>query len=202
MPVLLKMETDQLVSKKSFEMFSKNISWFNVFILILGAILFVAIVEKIIVSFTNILVKSKKDLLENEIKLKLFEKMEFMEVGRTMSSRYKYISSLVGSEFWKFSNRIINIPSNGLQFFIQIIWITAIYSYFNIILLFIVIISSLFWYFISIASRKLMGKYEINWKLDIWREFSKHNNLFLYHFSDLAISWWVSSTIKKYGIAK
>ncbi len=199
MPVLLKMETDQLVSKKSFEMFSTNISWFNVFILILGAILLVAIIEKIIVSFTNILVKSKKDLLGNEIKLKLFEKMEFMEVGRTMSSRYKYISSIVGSDFLKFSNRIINIPSNGLQFFIQIIWITAIYSYFNIILLFIVIISSLFWYFISSTSKKLMGKYEMNRKFSIWRELSKYNGLFLYHFSDLAISWWVSSTIKKYN---
>jgi hypothetical protein len=80
MPVLLKWETDQLVEKNSLNIFSNNLSSFDVFIFILIIIFIVTLIERFISSITNIFLKSKEDLLQNETQLELFKKMENMEV--------------------------------------------------------------------------------------------------------------------------
>jgi hypothetical protein len=125
--------------------------------------------------------------------------MKNMEIGLSMNSRYKYISDIVDSDFPSLSERIIWLPKNVIELIIQIIWMTAIYAYFDIRLLLLVIISSIIWYFIERFSRKVSKKYEIEWKFSLWRQIWKYSNLFLHKFSELAISGWLSSTIKSYA---
>jgi hypothetical protein len=80
MPVLLKLETDQLIEKANFNIFSNKFSPFEFFILILLIIFIVTIIERIISSITDIFLRSKEELLLNETQLELFKKMENMEV--------------------------------------------------------------------------------------------------------------------------
>lgn len=198
-PILLKIETDQLVSKNSLNIFWTNLDWFKVFVLILWVILLVEIIERFLSSIASIFTNSKKDLMKNEIQFNLFSKMENMEIGRSMNSRYKYISNIVEDNFPSISERIISLPHSSIEFIIQLVWITAIYAYFNFTLLLIVVISALIWYWIDIIARKLSQKYEIDWKFTLWRQIYKYSNLFLYNFSNLAISWWLKSTLNDYS---
>lgn len=198
MPLLLKLETDQLVAKHSYTFFSQTLSPFEVFVVILGVILFVDIFQTLLSSLTNIFAQSKEDLLKNEIQLQLFEKMQHMEVGRTMSSRYKYISSIVESDFPSISRRIIDLPGGTLDFLIKFFWFTAMYIYFDTTLLLVVVASSIIGYLIEIFARKVRAKYDIDWKFTLGRQVRKYSNLFLYQFSQLAVSGGLISTLQSY----
>lgn len=198
MPVLLKMETDQLVSKSSSFFGMTNFWAFEIFILILSIILIVNILEKVLTSITEILSKAKNDLLKNDIQLNMFRRMENMEIGRSMNSRYKHISSIVENEFEKLSDQIIKSPKAIIEFFIKIFWISIIYTYFDIKLLFIVLIFSISRYFINEAIRKILKKYEIDWTFSLWKQAWKYSSLFMYRLPELAISGWIKSSLKNY----
>jgi len=86
----------------------------------LSIILIVNILEKVLTSITEILSKAKNDLLKNDIQLNMFRRMENMEIGRSMNSRYKHISSIVENEFEKLSDQIIKSPKAIIEFFIKI----------------------------------------------------------------------------------
>jgi len=200
MPVLLKMETDQLVSKKGEIFWITLFSAFDVFIIILWIMLIVSIIERILNSITWIFTKAKNDLLKNELQLNMFKKMENMEMGRSMNSRYKHISSIVDDEFRSLTDQIMNIPWSLIEFFVKLFWITLIYAYFDIKLLFIVIWFSIFWYFINKIIRKIAKKYEIDWNFSLWRQAWKYSHLFMDKLPELATSWWIKSTLKGYQI--
>lgn len=199
MPVLLKMETDQLVEQKWFDIFGANLWWFEVFLVILWVILLVNIIETVLSSLTQIFSKSKQDLLRNEIQFELYSKMKDMEIGRSMSMRYKYISQVIESYFPNISQKIINIPQVVIQFVIQLVWMVAIYAYFDIRLLFVVVISAVIGYFIEILSRRIAQKFEVDWKMSLGRQVWKYSNLFMYEFSQLAVSGWLLSTLRQYS---
>jgi len=86
----------------------------------LGIILLLNIIEKLINSIIEIFINSKKDLLKNTIQLELFKKMEFMEIGRTMNSRFKHISDIIRTEFDSLSETIINGPKNLFDIIIKL----------------------------------------------------------------------------------
>ncbi|MDD5770197.1 MAG: ATP-binding cassette domain-containing protein [Candidatus Gracilibacteria bacterium] len=198
MPVLLKAETDQLVGKNSLDIFDMHFGAFQVFILILLVILIVNIIDNLLSSITRIFSDSKKDLLENEIQLSLFKKMEEMEIGKTLSSRYKLISGIVEEKFRSLKDLFINLPKNSLEFIIKVLGITIVYAYFNITLLFVVVVSSVISYLISITSDKINRKYELERNFNTGRQMYKYSGLFMYNFNDLAISGGISSTLKNY----
>ena len=198
MPVLLKMETDQLVSKSSDFFWITNLWAFEIFIIILSVILIVNILEMILSSVTEIFSKAKNDLLRNDIQLNMFKRMENMEIGRSMNSRYKHITSIVENEFEKLTDQIVKSPKAIIEFFIKIFWISIIYAYFDIKLLFIVILFSISRYFISEAVRKIIKKYEIDWTFSLWKQARKYSSLFMFKLPELAISGWIKSTLKNY----
>lgn len=199
MPFLLKLETDQLVEQKSLQILEHDFWAFEVFMIILWIILIVKIIERILSSINSIFSRSQKNLLENEIQLALFREMQNMEIGRSMSSRYKYISSIIESNFSNIATTITEIPQNTIQFCIQLIWMTAIYAYFDIRLLFIVVISAIIGYVVEILSRKASEKYGISWRFSLERETWKYSRLFMNKFSELAVSGWLLSTLQKYA---
>jgi hypothetical protein len=64
----------------------------------------------------------------------------------------------------------------------------AIYAYFDIRLLIVVVISAVIGYFIEMLSRKIAQKFEVDWKMTLGRQVWKYSNLFMYEFSQLAVS--------------
>ncbi len=197
-PILLKFETDQLVGQKGWVFFFGELSGFQVFIAILILILLTDIITRLIQRISGVFLDARREYLNNHIQLELFQKMNTMEVWRAMNSRFRNIARILDSEFGSFSNSLIHLPGWVLQKAIQIMGITAIFAYFDIRFLFIVIISSIFSYFIERYAEILRQKYEIHWKFSLGQKVYYYNDLFLRSFGQLATNGAVKTTLDSY----
>ena len=121
-----------------------------------------------------------------------------MEVGRAMNARFRHIANVLRSEFQSFSSTLINLPGSTIQKGIQILGITAIFAYFDIRLLAVVIVSATLSYWIDRYSEILREKYNLKWKFSLGQKVYFYNDLFLRLFGQLAINGAVSNTISKY----
>lgn len=197
-PLLLKLETDQLMEKKSMVTFLWDLDGFQVFVAILLIMLISEIISRFVSRISEIILDAEKDYLRNHIQLELFKHMNVMEVGRSMNARFKNLTRVLENEFSEFPNTIMDLPRDILQKIIQITGITAIFIYFDIKLLIIVILSSIISYFIERYSDILRQKYEIHWKLSLGQKIWFYNDLFLRSFPQLATNGAIKSTIQSY----
>jgi hypothetical protein len=124
-------------------------------------------ISRLVFRVTEILVEAEKDYIKNHIQLELFKYMNHMEVGRAMNGRFKYLSRVLEREFSEFPNTLMSFPRETIKNAIQIIGITAIFAYFNILFLIIVIISSILSFYIEKYRDILHQKYEIHWKFSL-----------------------------------
>lgn len=120
-PLLLKLETDQLMLKQSFMTPLGELSPFMVFFSILLIILLTEILSRLISKISEILMDSERDYIKNFIQLELFRHMNMMEVGRALNGRFKYLSRILESEFSEFPNTILNLPKELIQRTIQVV---------------------------------------------------------------------------------
>ncbi len=197
-PVLLKLETDQLMEKKSMMTFLWDLNGFQVFIGILLIMLLSDIISRFVSRMSEIILEAEKDYLRNHIQLELFKHMNEMEVWRAMNSRFKNLTRVLENEFSEFPNTIMNLPRDIIQKTIQITGITAIFVYFDIKFLIIVIISSIVSYFIERYADILRQKYDIHWKFSLGQKIWFYNDLFLRSFPQLATNGAIKSTLKSY----
>lgn len=197
-PLLLKFETDQLVNQKSYNLFSKEVSPFWIFCIILWLIFFIDILNNIIKSIVQIHIQAKKQYLMNIIWFHLYKRYEDMEIWKLMSSRFLTIKELIQTEIERFTDFLIETPKDIIDLTISIIWITAIYYILDFKLLVIVIISSLIWYLISLWSRNIWKKYEVNWLLSKEKVLFRYSHLVSRDTKNLTIAWGLSTTLKKY----
>ena len=197
-PLLLKLETDQLVEQNTRIIFWSEIWAFQVFLIILWCIVLVNILETCLSSLSSIILNSKEDLLRNEVQFHLFKRMKNMEIGTAMSNRYKYLTEIVDQSIQNLTNTLTNIPKSTIQFVIEIVGITLIYLYFDIRLLFVVIFSALIAYILEKITRNISKKYEVHWKFSLWREVWRYARLFLQNFAPLSMSWGLLSTLSNY----
>ncbi len=197
-PVLLKLETDQLMEKKSMTTFLGDLSGFQVFIGILLIMLLSDIISRFVSRMSEIILEAEKDYLKNHIQLELFKHMNEMEVWRAMNSRFKNLTRVLENEFSEFPNTIMNLPRDIIQKTIQITWITAIFIYFDIKFLIIVVISSIISYFIERYADILGQKYDIHWKFSLGQKVWFYNDLFLRSFPQLATNGAIKSTLESY----
>lgn len=198
MPLLLKAETDQLAARNPWVFFGTSYEPFTVFMIILGAIFLVEILTGIANGISTIYSKANKELLQNSIQLHAFKRMEMMEVGRTMSGRFNNIARLVDDSLDYLSQIFLNLPGNFLQKSIQVLGFTAIFTYFDIRLLGIVIIASLLTYYLNSLSQKFTEKYQTAWKFSFQRKQYYYSRIFLQNFPELATNGAVGSTLDSY----
>jgi ABC-type multidrug transport system fused ATPase/permease subunit len=197
-PILLKLETDQLAAQTGGTYFFWELDGFEVFVAILLLILLTDIITRLIQRVSGIFLDAKKDYLNNHIQLQLFEKMNMMEVGRAMNNRFRNIARILDSEFWSFSSSLIQLPWWILQRSIQITGITAIFLYFDIRFLIIVIVSAIFTYFIEKYADILRQKYDTHWKFWLGQKMYFYSDLFLRSFGQLATNGAVNTTLQSY----
>lgn len=80
LPILLKLETDQLMAKNGFISSFAILDGFSIFIFILLVILIAHTTSRVVSGITNIVLDAEKDYLRNTIQLELFKHMNVMEV--------------------------------------------------------------------------------------------------------------------------
>jgi ABC-type bacteriocin/lantibiotic exporter with double-glycine peptidase domain len=197
-PILLKLETDQLVWQKWGIFFFWELSGFQVFIAILLLILLTDIITRLIQRVSWVFLDAQKEYLTNHIQLELFQKMNMMEVWRSLSNRFRHIARVLDSEFGSFSDTLVRLPGGILQKIIQITGITAIFAYFDIRFLFIVIASAICSYLIDRYAEILRQKYEVHWKFSLGQKVYFYNDLFLRSFGQLATNGAVKTTLENY----
>jgi ABC-type multidrug transport system fused ATPase/permease subunit len=197
-PILLKLETDQLVWQKWGIFFFWELSGFQVFIAILLLILLTDIITRLIQRVSWVFLDAQKEYLTNHIQLELFQKMNMMEVWRSLSNRFRHIARVLDSEFGSFSDTLVRLPGGILQKIIQTTGITAIFAYFDIRFLFIVIASAICSYFIDRYAEILRQKYEVHWKFSLGQKVYFYNDLFLRSFGQLATNGAVKTTLENY----
>lgn len=195
MPILLKYETDQLVEKNS----NAILSSFSIFLIILWVILIVKIIDKLINWVIRIFKDSKEQFFRNDVQYEFFKVMENMEVWLTLSNRFQKLSNIIDNWIETFSKQILNFPSKVLWNTIKILWLSAVYAYFDITLLFIVIISSYIWYLISTYTINLREKFRVDWQFSLWERLYKYGHLFLWNFLSLATNWAIKSSLREYN---
>lgn len=199
-PVLLKLETDQLVWQKGGTFFFWQLNGFHIFVSILILILLTDIITRLIQRISWVFLDARKEYLTNHIQLELFQKMSQMEVWRAMNGRFRNIARILDSEFGNFSNTLIHLPWWFLQNIIQIAGITAIFSYFDIRFLLIVVISAIFSYFIDRYADILRQKYEVHWKFSLGQKAYYYSELMLRSFWQLATNGAVKTTLDSYSL--
>ncbi len=197
-PLLLKLETDQLMLQQSFMTSFWELRPFTVFFTILLIILMTEVISRLVSRISEILMESERDYIKNHIQLELFRHMNMMEVGRAMNGRFKYLSRILESEFSGFPNTILNLPKEVVQRTIQIVWITTLFAYFNIIFLFIVVISATLSFFIEKYRDVLQQKYEMQWKFTLGQKIWFYSDLFLRSLPELATNGAIKSTLTDY----
>lgn len=165
LPLLAKLETDQLVEQKSLTLFGSHMSGFEVFVLVLVILLIVSLIERIIEDIVRIVSQARQDHLSNDIQLALFRMMETMEVGHTFSARFKSIGRTLESQFGSFMQTIIAFPGASISSIITMVGLIGIYTYFEPVLLIVVSIAALVTYAISGIQRKIEIKYRVAWNL-------------------------------------
>ena len=111
------------------------------FLLILIILLIVNIIERIIRDTIRIVSSAREDYLMNDIQLSLFRMMEQMEVGHTLSARFKSIGRILESQFSDFIRQIIALPSATIATLIKIVGFIGLYTYFEPMLLVVVCIA-------------------------------------------------------------
>ena len=198
LPILLKLETDQLVAKKTLVFLSTPFNGFAVFTFILLTILVVTIITRLVSQIVSIMLEAERNYLENTIQLELFSHMNMMEVGKTMNSRFKNLSRVLDNEFSDFSKTVMNIPRDFLQKTIEVIGITGLFLYFDIRLLLVVIGSAIISYGIDRYADLLRRKYDIQWKFSLGQKVYFYNDLFLRSFPELATNGAVKTTLTAY----
>ena len=99
-PLLLKYETDQLAQNGSSLFPWISDSPFFVFAIIPIVLLIVKFIDRVIDGFLDIITRKKEEIIENELQIDLFTRMQEVEVGRTLNSRFHYLRENIESAFF------------------------------------------------------------------------------------------------------
>lgn len=197
LPVLLKIETDQLINK------SNNFLWIEnepiiIFAIILLIIFIINLFDNLSKSILDIYKTKYKNKIENSIKYNIFLKMKNMEAGRSMNDRFKNFSSKLNNWIFILSNSLLNTPNQIIETIIQILGFSIVFAYFDIKLFFITVCIAILIYITDYIGNIIYEKQNIETQFtdDIKKDF--YETLLAFEFSNLAINGSVNQTLEKY----
>lgn len=197
LPVLLKLETDQLINK------SNNFLWIEnepiiIFAIILLIIFIINLFDNLSKSILDIYKTKYKNKIENSIKYNVFLKMKNMEAGRSMNDRFKNFSSKLNNWIFILSNSLLNTPNQIIETIIQILGFSIVFAYFDIKLFFITVCIAILIYITDYIGNIIYEKQNIETQFtdDIKKDF--YETLLAFEFSNLAINGSVNQTLEKY----
>ena len=103
--------------------------------------------------------------MENELQIDLFTHMQEVEVGRTLNSRFHYLRENIESAFSNLWKKFLHGPKDILTTLISSIGITAVFAYFDIRLLVVIVVTALVQHTIDTFSLNYDKKHSISWQL-------------------------------------
>lgn len=197
LPVLAKIEMDQLVEKNEQLFWLFYLDSYSIFLVILLIIFCIKLLESFIQWFISIIEYDYIKKYDNYFLEWLYEKLSLVEPWLFLNDRNKRfirdvfsessrISGFIREFIWKFTSSIITL-----------IWIITVLAIINIYILLIIFLSGFILYFISKLKEKINhrydfeDKYEYDWK--IWKLTQQLQE----NFTNLLSSWWFK-LLRKY----
>ena len=160
-PLLLKYETDQLAKTWSSIFPQISDSPFFVFVVILLVLLVVKFIDEVLEWILKIIIYKKEEMMENELQIDLFTHMQEVEVGRTLNSRFHYLRENIESAFSNLWKKFLHGPKDILTTLISSIGITAVFAYFDIRLLMVIVVTALIQHTIDSLYERQPDKHEL-----------------------------------------
>ena len=197
-PLLLKYETDQLAKTWSSIFPQISDSPFFVFVVILLVLLVVKFIDEVLEWILKIIIYKKEEMMENELQIDLFTHMQEVEVGRTLNSRFHYLRENIESAFSNLWKKFLHGPKDILTTLISSIGITAVFAYFDIRLLMVIVVTALIQHTIDTFSLNYDKKHSISWQLWLGRKLHYYQKLFLRNFGEMAANGAMQTTLREY----
>lgn len=168
LPVLAKFEIDQLVEKNTDILWMIEGSPFLIFIVILSIIFFIKFLENIWQSIEGLLMHNYTKILENDYLYQLYKRLWHIELGLFLNKRNKRFISNVLNSSYQIWNSIRSFLGQFITNVIFLFWVLAVFSFLDIKVFLIILISSCLVYFLNKYKEVLNLRYELgnNYELE------------------------------------
>ena len=200
-PILAKIEMDQLVEKNEQLFWIITLNSFNIFLVILLIIFFIKLIENILLSLLQHFQFDYIKIYDNFYIQGLYKRLEWVEPWIFLNSRNK---RFIWDIFWN-SNVIwdyIRILIWGLiTYTFVIIWITTVLAFINIWIFLVLIIAWIIIYFIEKIKQKYLNKESFEDKYDFYDKIKILSEQMQDNLSYLMASWWFLKVLWYYNKA-
>lgn len=200
LPIILKLEMDQLVDKNEDFFWIIELSSFNIFLVILAIIFLIKLLENILKSFIELFEFDYVKIYENYFAESIYKKMQNIEPGIFLNSRNKrFIADVIWishSLWWAIREFLWKIISN----FFVIIWIITVLALINIWVLVIIVLSTIFLYFIDKLKNKYQSRHNFEEKYDFDEKIWILTDQMQKNMNYLISSGWYNFVLKFFAI--
>ena len=167
LPVILKLEMDQLVEQNEQLFWFIQLSSFNIFIVILTVIFLIKLLENLLKSLISLFEFDYVKIYENYFLETIYNNLQDMQAGIFLNSRNKrVVSDVIGtaSSLWGMIREFLwKVVSN----IFVVIWITTVLALINIWIFVIIIVSTVILYFIDILENKYKSRFDFEDKYEL-----------------------------------
>ena len=196
LPIILKLEMDQLVEKNEQLFGIIELSSFNIFLVILAIIFWIKLIENLLKSLIELFEFDYVKIYENYFSESVYKKLQNIEPWIFLNSRNKrFIADVIGisNSLWGTIREFLwKIISN----FFVIIWITTVLALINLWVLVIIILSSFILYFIDKLKNKYQSRYNFEEKYDFDEKIWILTDQMQKNMNYLISSWWYNFVLK------
>ena len=190
LPVVIKLEMDQLVEKNEQLFWIIELSSFNIFLVILTIIFWIKLLENLLKSFIELFEWDYVKIYENYFWESLYERIKNIEPWVFLNSRNKrFIEDVIwisNSLWYTIRSFLWKIISN----FFVIIWIITVLALINVWVFFIIVLSGILLYFIDKLKNKYQSRHNFEEKYDLDEKMWILTHQMKKNMNYLISSWW------------
>lgn len=197
-PILAKLEMDQLAEKNEQLFGFIEASPFNIFLVILGIIFIFSLFENILKSFLFLFTYRYTTIYDNFYTKSLYNRLKNSEPGFFLNSRNK---RFVNEILWNttiVSNSIRNFLWDTITNFFVLIWILWVLTLLNIWFLVILIIAWIIIYFLEKIKNKIYQKIDFEKNYDYKDKLNIVTEQLWFNFNQLISSGWFLKVLIKF----
>lgn len=198
-PILAKLEMDQLAEQNKQLFWMLEMTPFNIFLVILGIIFFVNFLENLLKSFINFFQYNYLQIYNNFYAKSLYDRLKKAEPGFFLNSRNK---RFVNEILWNtevISNTMRNFIWDLITNSFALIWIVTVLTLINIWFLVILTVSWIIIFFLERIKESVLQK------IDFEKKYSYQDNIYIVttqlwrNFNQLISSWGFLKVVNRFN---
>lgn len=198
-PIIAKLEMDQLAEQNSKFFWVLEMTPFNIFLVILGIIFLVNFLENLLKSFINFFQYNYLQIYNNFYAKSLYDRLKKAEPGFFLNSRNKrFVNEILGNTEI-ISNTMRNFIWDLITNSFALIWIITVLTLINIWFLVILAVSWIIIFFLERIKESVLQK------IDFEKKYSYQDNIYIVttqlwrNFNQLISSGWFLKVVNRFN---